>query len=74
MGGFITAEMILCTARRFDVVLAPGHLIKHSDRSRRLNRLPVCRNHLADHGLVVVKRYGPDWVLTNSEGSTVMSR
>jgi SAM-dependent methyltransferase len=56
--------------RRFDVVLALSHLINHPDRSRRRTLLQVCRNHLADDGVVVVQRYPPDWVPTNSEGAS----
>lgn len=55
--------------RTFDVVLALSHLINHRERSFRLDLLRVCRKHLADHGVVVVERYAPDWVPSESEGA-----
>jgi 2-polyprenyl-3-methyl-5-hydroxy-6-metoxy-1,4-benzoquinol methylase len=56
--------------RQFDVVLALSHLINHRERSRRLDLLRVCRNHLADNGVLVVQRYSPDWLPSDSEGSS----
>lgn len=66
----VTADVwTLGIGRRFDVVLALSHLINHPDRSRRLTLLQVCRNHLADDGVVVVQRYPPGWLPTDSEGT-----
>lgn len=56
--------------RQFDVVLALSHLINHPERSLRLDLLRVCRKHLADDGVVVVERYSPDWVPSDSEGAS----
>jgi 2-polyprenyl-3-methyl-5-hydroxy-6-metoxy-1,4-benzoquinol methylase len=56
--------------RQFDAVLALSHLINHPERSRRLDLLRVCRKHLADGGVIVVERYAPDWVPSDSEGAS----
>ena len=56
--------------RQFDVVLVLSHLINHPERSLRLDLLRVCRKHLADDGVIVVQRYSPTWVPSDSEGSS----
>ena len=56
--------------RRFGAVLALSHLINNPSRSRRSNLLRVCREHVNDDGIVVVQRYPPDWVPTESAGAT----
>jgi 2-polyprenyl-3-methyl-5-hydroxy-6-metoxy-1,4-benzoquinol methylase len=60
----------LDVGRQFDVVLALSHLINHPERSLRLDLLRVCRKHLADDGVVVVQRYSPDWVPSDSQGAS----
>ena len=54
--------------RRFGAVLALSHLVNRPDRSSRLELLRVCHEHLNDDGVVVIQRYPPDWVPTESEG------
>jgi SAM-dependent methyltransferase len=72
----VGAEVVLGDVRtldlqmEFDVVLALSHLINHPERSRRLDLLRVCRQHVADDGVVVVERYSPDWIPSDSEGSS----
>jgi ABC-type sugar transport system substrate-binding protein len=53
--------------RRFGAVLVLSHLINTPARSRRLALLRVCREHLEDDGIIVMQRYPPDWVPTESE-------
>ena len=55
--------------RQFDAVLALSHLINHPERSCRLDLLRVCRKHLSFDGVIVVERYSPDWVPSDSEGA-----
>jgi SAM-dependent methyltransferase len=72
----VGAEVVLGDVRtldlqvKFDVVLALSHLINHPERSRRLDLLRVCRQHVVDDGMVVVERYSPDWIPSDSEGSS----
>ena len=54
--------------RRFDAVLALSHLINTPDPQRRSDLLRVCREHLADDGIVIVERYQPDWSPSASDG------
>ena len=72
----VGAEIVLADVqtlnlgRQFDVVLALSHLINDPDRSRRSNLLRVCRKHLAEEGVVLVERYRPDWVPSDSAGAS----
>lgn len=52
--------------RRFDVVVAGSHLVDDADEARRDALLAVCARHLADHGVVLVERYDPDWTAAPS--------
>ena len=56
--------------RKFDAVLALSHLINHPQRAIRLELLRVCRQHLADDGVLILQRYSPDWVPSDSEGTS----
>lgn len=47
--------------RVFDAVVAGSHLINATERDRRLDLLGVCRQHVADEGVVLIERYRPDW-------------
>lgn len=54
----------LSLGHRFDGVVAGSHLIDSADRDWRLSLLKVCRQHVAETGVVLLERYDPDWVRT----------
>ncbi|MCU1396648.1 MAG: methyltransferase [Ilumatobacteraceae bacterium] len=51
---------------RFGAVLALSHLVNDVSRERRLGLLDVCRRHLDADGVLIVQRYVPGWVPTDS--------
>jgi SAM-dependent methyltransferase len=57
--------------RRFDAVVAAGHLIHVPDRGRRQALLRVCREHVSDDGVVLLDRWDPHWLATTARSNHV---
>jgi 2-polyprenyl-3-methyl-5-hydroxy-6-metoxy-1,4-benzoquinol methylase len=57
----------LSLGRRFDAVLLASHLINVADEPARSAFLAVCREHVADHGCVVIQQSAPEWFSTATE-------
>jgi SAM-dependent methyltransferase len=54
--------------RRFDVVLLASFLVNTPDRELRGRFLAACREHVHDHGCVLVQRHEPRWFDEAAEG------
>ena len=51
----------LSLGRRFDAVLLASHLINVADEPTRNALLAACRDHVADHGCVIIQQHTPEW-------------
>jgi SAM-dependent methyltransferase len=56
--------------RAFDAVVAASRLVNHGDRSWARAVLATARRHVATNGVVLVQRWGPEWL----ESVTVADR
>jgi SAM-dependent methyltransferase len=54
--------------RRFDVVLLASFLVNTHDRELRRRFLTACREHVRDHGCVLIQRHEPAWFEEAAEG------
>jgi SAM-dependent methyltransferase len=54
--------------RRFEVVLLASFLVNTPDRELRGRFLAACREHVRDHGCVLVQRHEPRWFDEAAEG------
>jgi SAM-dependent methyltransferase len=54
--------------RRFEVVLLASFLVNTPDRELRRRFLAACREHVSDHGCVLVQRHEPRWFDEAAEG------
>jgi SAM-dependent methyltransferase len=54
--------------RRFEVVVLASFLVNTPDRELRRRFLAACREHVHDHGCVLVQRHEPRWFDEAAEG------
>jgi SAM-dependent methyltransferase len=54
--------------RRLDAVLLASHLVNVPDHRLRRRFLQACRDHVGEHGCVLVQRHPPGWFEQAAEG------
>jgi len=60
----------LALGRRFDAVILGSHMVNTDDDVQRRAFLRACRDHVADHGIVLIEHHTAAWLQTANDGES----